>query len=329
MNQRRLFLLTLSAGLCIDAAQLRAQTPSAGMRRVGVLAPSTRAKEDITLRPFYERMREFGWVEGQNILYDRVYADDQLETLPLLAAKLVGRKPEVIYAPPPIAALAAKNATQTIPIVFAAVPDPVGIGLVTGLAHPGANVTGISSIGASLAPKRIDLLREILPNAKRLGRLADPNDPGTKLDQQAFLPLAARLGVTIIISEVANPVDMGAAIDTLVADGVDAIFMGGSTVAGHQIRRLVELANQRRVPIIAARPEFADEGALFAYGASLAQQLGRSAGVVDKILKGAKPADIPVEQPTLFELVVNLKAARALGITIPRSVLLRADRVIE
>jgi putative tryptophan/tyrosine transport system substrate-binding protein len=328
MNQRRLLVLALAAGLSGRTTLPRAQTSGASLRRVGVLAPSTRAKEEITLKPFFDQMRELGWVEGQNIAYDWAYADDQHERLPGLAADLVARKPDLIYAPPIVAAVAAKQATQTIPIVFGIVSDPVGLGLVTSLARPGGNVTRMSVFG-SLAPKRVELLREVLLGVKRLGLLVDPTNPSAKLDQQALAPLAAPLGLTITVAEATNPVDFEAGVARLIAARVDAIFMGSSNLAFNLRWRLIELASQQRLPVIATVSQFADAGALFAYGPSQDDLLRRSALLVDKILKGAKPADIPVEQPTLFELVVNLKTAKALGITIPRSILLRADRVIE
>ena len=331
MNQRRLLLLALGAALTCNAALLRAQTSSGSVRRVGVLAPNTHAKEEITLKPFFEQMRQLGWIEGQNIAYDRVYADDQHSMLARLAAELVARKPEVFYAAVTPAAVAAKQATQTIPVVFGSVADPVGIGLVTSLARPGGNVTGMSSsVTGMLAPKLVEFLREILPGVKRLGLLGDSTDPTAKLTQQALVPVAASLGQTIILAEAANPVEFDAAVARLVADRVDAILIAGNSPLVFNLRaRLIELANQKRLPVIAYRSQVADAGALFSYGASQADYLRRSALLVDKILKGAKPADIPVEQPTLFELVVNLKAAKALGITIPQSILLRADRVIE
>jgi putative tryptophan/tyrosine transport system substrate-binding protein len=311
MNQRRLLMLALGASLSGHVAVLRAQTSSAGMRRVGVLAPSTQAKEEFKLKPFFDHMHELGWVEGQNIVYDRAYADDQMAMLLKIAAELVARKPDLIYAPPTPAAVAAKRATQTIPIVFGAVNDPVGTGLVTSLARPGGNVTGMTtSVAESLAPKRVQLLREILPGMKRIGLLGDSTDSSSKLDQQALAPVAASLGVTIILAEAANPPEAEAAVARLITDRVEA-------------------TNQRRVPIVGVTAQYADAGALFNYGASLNDRLRRSAMLVDKILKGAKPADLPVEQPTLFEFVVNLKTAKALGITVPRAIRLRADAVIE
>jgi len=324
MKQRRLLMLVLSAGFAGLIAPLRAQTPSAGLRRVGVLAPSTQAKEGVTLAPFFDQMRQLGWVEGQNIAYDRVYADDQTERLATLAAEMVARKPEVIYAPPLPAAIAAKQATQTIPIVFGVVPDPVGTGLVTSLARPGGNVTGISNTGASLATKRLELLREFLPALKRLGLLGDPSEPGTKIEQEALAPPATSWGITIIVAEAVHPRDFDAAIARLIAERVDAIYLLESALSFNMRSRVMELANQKHVPVINA-----GAGSIFSYSASQADRLRRSALLVDKVLKGTKPADLPVEQPTVFELVVNRKAAIALGIAVPSSIVLRADRVIE
>jgi putative tryptophan/tyrosine transport system substrate-binding protein len=331
MNQRRLLLLALATGLSGNATLPRAQTPSASLRRVGVLAPSTRAKEEIILKPFFDQMRELGWVEGQNIVYDRVYADDQMAMLPRLAAELVARKPEVIYAPPAPAAAAAKQATQTIPIVFGSVSDPVGAGLVASLAHPGGNVTGMASgVADELAPKRVQLLRDVLPGAKHIGSLGDPTDPSTASQRQTLVPLAAALGLTIVDADATSPADFDAAVAKLASERVDAIFITGTGALAFSLRaHLIELANRGRIALIAGNSLYANAGALFTYGPSNAERLGRSAYPVDKILRGAKPADIPVEQPTMFELVINLKTAKALGITVPRSVLLRADRVIE
>ena len=324
MNSRRHLLLALGAALGGHATLLRAQTPAANLRRVGVLVPSTRAREEVTLKPFFDQMRELGWIEGQTIAYDRSYADDQHESLPRLAAELVARRPELIYAPPAPSALAAKQATQTIPIVFGAVPDPVGIGLVTSLARPGGNVTGISNISASLGPKRVQLLREILPGVKRLGLLGDPTDPNTKIESQAIGPAAAALGLTTIVAEATHTGDFDAAFAQLVAERADVIYLLESALTFNMRAQLIELANQKRMPAINM-----GVGSLFSYSAPLADRLRRSAYLVDKILKGAKPAEIPVEQPTRFELIINLKAAKALGITIPKSVLLRADKVIQ
>lgn len=329
MNQRRRFVLALGASVSGHTALLRAQTSSNSLRRVGVITSATRAKTVIIQKPFYDQMRQLGWVEGKNIAYDWVEADDQLARLPRLADELVARAVEVIYAASGVSAMAAREATKTIPIVFATVADPVALGLVASLGRPGGNTTGIASMGSSLAPKRVQLLREMLPGVKRLGLLGDPNDPTTTLDQAALAPVVASLGLTLLVAQASNAAEFDAAIAMLIADRADAIISGGSNIAYFYHPRLIELAHRSRVPVIAYRPIVAEAGALFAYGASLADQFRRSALVVDKILKGAKPADIPVEQATLIELVVNLRTAKALGITVPRSILLRADRVIE
>jgi putative ABC transport system substrate-binding protein len=264
MNQRRFLVLALGASFASHATLLRAQTSSSSMRRVGVFAPSTRAKEEVTLKPFFDQMRQLGWVEGQNIVYDRVYADDQRERLPKLATELVARKPEVIYAPPSSTALAAKQATQTIPIVFSFAIDPVGTGLVKGFARPGGNVTGLSSFVESLTAKRIQLLREILPVVQRIGLLGDTTDPSTRIEQQQLAPVAASMGLTIIFAEAANPADFDAAMARLVAQRVEAIFQAGVTPLVYNMRgRLIELANMNRVAFVAGSAPYADSGALF------------------------------------------------------------------
>ena len=328
MNRRHALQFAVSAMAAARAPPLRAHTAADSLRRVGVLVPSTRVKEEVTLKPFFDQMRELGWIEGQNIVYDRVYADDRHHELPRLAAELVARKPELIYAPPQIAAMAARQATRTTPIVFATAIDPVGAGLASSLAHPGGNATGIVSVVDSLAPKRLELLREMFPNAKRIGLLGDPNDPRLNIERSALASVAPGLGLTIIVAEASNPAQLDAAVSQLLAQGVNVI-LGTTSIVTNLRGRLVELANRGRVPVVGSIAAMAQAGALFTYGAPLADQLRRSAQLVDKVLKGANPADVPIEQPTRFELVINLKAAKALGITISRTVLLRADEVIE
>ena len=319
---------TVGVGVASRALPLWAQAPAADIRRVGVLAPSTRAREEVTLKPFFDEMRRLGWIEGQSIAYDRAYADDRHQDLPRLAAELVARKPELIYAPPQIAAVAARQATRTIPIVFATGIDPVRAGLVSSLGRPGGNATGVISVVDSLTPKRVELLREILPGAKRIGLLGDPTDPRWSIDRDALAPVASALGLTIAFAEASNPAEFDAAVAKLIGQSVDAI-VAITSISSNMRTRLIELANRKHVPVVGALAETAEAGGLFSYAASIPRQIGRSAQVVDKVLNGAKPADIPVEQPTKFELVINLKAAKALGIAIPQSVLSRADEVIR
>ena len=328
MNPRRLLLLALGAAISGNPVLLRAQTSTTNLRRVGVLSPSTQAKEEITLKPIFDEMRELGWIEGQTVAYDRVYADDQQRDLARLAAELVARKPELIYAPPMVAALAAKQATGTIPIIFATGTDPVGLGLVASLARPGGNATGLLTSIEAITPKRLELLHEILPRARRVGFLVDPTEPASTDSLRRIDLAATALGLTIIRADLSNSGELDAAIAKLTGQGVDAIF-APSTIASNLRAQIVELASRRRLPVIGSIRAWVEAGGLFVYNSSLADRLRRSAQQVDKILKGAKPADIPVEQPTKFELVINLKAAKALGIAIPRSMLLRADEVIQ
>jgi putative ABC transport system substrate-binding protein len=247
-----------------------------------------------------------------------------MEDLPQRAAELVARRPELIYAPPQPAAVAARRATASIPIVFATASDPVGAGLVASLARPGGNATGIGQFD-SLAPKSLQLLREMLPRVRRVGLVGDPGDPRFGLDRKA---LEAQLGDGLVAMPAQNPSDLDAALATLLKARVEAIFTT-SSILYNQRDRVIELTLPARVPVVGHRSEFAQAGALFTYGASLAGQIRASAQVVDKVLRGARPADLPVQQPTLVELFVNLHTASTLGITVPRTVLLRAERVIE
>lgn len=326
MRRRRFVALGLALASISPGPQ--AQTQSGTPRRVGILAPSTHVREEVTLKPFFDQMRELGWVEGRNIVYDRAYANDQHQELPRLASALVARRPEVIYAPPLPAAVAARQATSSVPIVFATGTDPVGIGLVKSLSHPGGNATGIISVVDSLAPKSFELLGEILPDARRLGLIGDPADPRFRVDQAALAPAVPNRRLSVVVVEASNPASLEAGLQSLVRQRVDAVLTN-SSITFNLRGPLLQLAAQHRLPVIGHRSEMADSGALFSYGASLSGQIRRSAYVVDKVLDGANPADIPVEQPVEFELVVNLKTARALGARVPQAVLLRADRVIE
>jgi putative ABC transport system substrate-binding protein len=321
--QRRVLVCALLAPLTAPA-----QNEPPVVRRVGVLTPSTRTKEDATLAPFYDEMRALGWVEGRNIAYDRSYGEDDGDALGRLATELAARAPEVIYAPPQTAAVAAHKATRTIPIVFATGSDPVGVGLVASLSHPGGNATGVVTIADSLAPKRLQLILEALPATKRVGYLGDGRDARSNFDLAAIRAVAPRLGIRIAVAEASDSDRMDAAVARLLTQNVEVILTG-STLAGNRGARLVALTSPSRVPIVSSRVQAVEEGALFAYSGVLDDQLRRSAHLVDKVLKGARPADIPVEQSNRFELVVNRRTAAALGITLPPAFLLRADRVID
>jgi putative tryptophan/tyrosine transport system substrate-binding protein len=311
------------------AGLARAQAPQGGkLRRVGVLAPSTAEREAVTLKPFFEEMQRLGWIEGQSVVFDRAYALDQYQDLPRLALELVARKPELIYAPPLPAALAARKATTTIPVVFATGTDPVGVGLVRSLAQPGGNATGMISVIDSLAPKSLELLLQLLPGLRCLGLLGDAADPRLGQDRDALAPLVAARRIQLVVAGPSEPRSFDAAVARLLRDRVDAI-MTNSSLSFNLRERLIEQLRGRPVAVVGHRRELVDAGALFSYGAALHDQIRRSALVVDKILRGARPQDIPVEQPTLFELVLNLKTARQLGISVPQAMLLQANQVIE
>jgi putative ABC transport system substrate-binding protein len=329
MNKRRFLVLMASYGLAGRAATLRAQTSDLALRRVGVFTPGRREAEKLLSMPFFDEMHRIGWVEGQNVAYDRVYAEDRMETLPRLAAELVARKPELILAVSPPVSTAAKEATSSIPIVFVAVVEPVAAGLVASLARPGGNATGVTqSIADSLAPKRLQLLREILPGVNRIGLLGNSADPGSKADENALAPVARAFGLTLIVVNATDPAQFDAAVDSLIHQRTEAII-AASSIAVTRRERLIELTHRARIAVVGLNEPMTLAGALFSYGASLADQSRRSAHLVDKILRGAKPADIPVEAANLLELVVNLQSARTLGITIPESIILRADKVFR
>ena len=328
MTTRRKFLIGLTA---IYASSARAQAPERAGKplRVGILATTTQAKYQVFERPFVDTMRELGWVEGRNIVYDRVYADDDETRLPALAAALVARSPDLIHALNIAPALAAFAKTRTIPIVFGAIGDPIGLGLIQNLAHPGGNVTGIANIGWELGGKRLQLLKQALPKITRVGVLVNPLVAVGAREQKLIEPAAATLGVTVIPAMVKETKELDAAFALLAKNRAEAVLTTQNLQFVNERKRILDLAAKQRIPVVGHRSEFAEDGALISYSAILTGQIRRAAQLADKILKGTKPADIPVEQPTRFELAVNMKTAKALGITIPGEIMLQATRVIE
>ena len=299
--------------------------------RVGMLSPDTRAAAEAGVsKTFIDAMRELGWVEGRNIIFDHVYADNDASRLPALAAALVARAPDLIWVVPASAALAAFASTRTIPIVFSGSTNVVERGLVKTLARPGGNVTGVQTIGWELGGKRLQLLKQTLPKIIRAGVLVEPNpDSASQQESKEIEKAAATLGVTVIPAMAEGVGEFDAAIASLVKDRVEALLFATSPLFLSERKRILALAASRRLPVVGGRSEFADDGALMSYSSPRSDQIRRSAQMADKILKGAKPADIPVELPTKFELVVNVKTAKSLGITIPGEILLQASRVIE
>jgi putative tryptophan/tyrosine transport system substrate-binding protein len=324
-RQRRAALTGIGLGVFFIATSAWSQ--SSAVKRVGILAPSTRVKEEIILAPFFAEMRRLGWVEGQNIAYDWALGADQEQALPGLAASLVARKPDLIYTPPASAAVAARGATSSIPIVFATGTDPVGTGLAQSIRRPGGNATGVMSVAESLAPKIAQMLREAKPDLNVIGYLGNPEDPRWKIDGDALAQLPGSMGLSLVRAPVAGPGQMDLAVGTLVRQGAQAMITG-SSVTFNLRDQLVQLTRRYRIPVGAHRSEMADAGALLSYGAFLQDQIRLSGRLVDRVLRGELPGDIPIEQPNKFELIVNSKVARDLGLTIPSSLLLRADRVI-
>jgi len=321
---RRLFLI--SAGTLILVHRTGAQQ-SAKVWRIGYLARGAPSDFPYGLEAFREGLRMLGYVEGQNVLIELRFAEG-LEAFPALAKELAHLKVDVIVAPWTPAALAAKEATSSIPIVFAAVSDPVGNGLIASLSHPGGNITGMTDLGVDLAAKRLDLLKQLVPRLKRvaaLGHAADTVWEPTWMELQAA---ARQLRIDLVPVLVPTPDQLETAFAGL-NRRVQALFVAPQLLFALHRRQVIDLASLARLPAIYESRRYPDAGGLMSYGPDYRALYRNAARYVDKILKGAKPADLPVEQPTDYELVINLKTAKALGLTIPQSVLLGAKEVIR
>jgi putative ABC transport system substrate-binding protein len=328
--ERRTFMGMLAGGLL--AAPLAAEAQQAAkVPRIGYLG-DTRSATPHLREAFLQGLRDLGYVEGGNLVIEYRSAEGKFERYPALAAELVALEVDVILAGSTPAAVAAKQATRTLPIVFAATRDAVGSGLVTSLARPGGNVTGLSLLAPELVGKRLELLKQAVPGVTRVAVLwqAGGQVERTEKDMLKGADVAARaLGVRLQVVEARGPADIDRAFSDMTRARAGALAVLGGTMFSNERRRLVDLAATNRLPAVYGFREYVDAGGLMSYGANLANLYRRAATYVDKILKGAKPADLPVEQPTKFELVINLKTAKALGLTIPPSLLGRADQVIE
>ncbi len=297
--------------------------PAAETPRVGILWPFPSA----SLEPFRQGLRDHGYLEGQNVAIEYRYAEGRPERFPALAAELVGLPVDVIVTAGPQAAHAAKQATSTIPIVMAVIADPVEGGFVASLARPGGNITGLSFLNTELSAKRLELLKQVYPRLSRLAALWDVTSDAVQV--KATEVAARGLGIHVQRLEVRGPEDFGNAFDAAKRGRADALVVLASPFFHFHRMQLTSLAAQYRLPAMYPFKELAQAGGLMAYAPSHPELFRRAATYVDKILRGAKPADLPVEQPTKFELVINLKTAKALGLKIPQSVLIRADQVIQ
>ena len=327
MSTRRTLNCAIAGALLAAGRAGRAQTPGK-VYRIGWLSSGPWAGTQ-PLEVFNQGMRELGWVEGRHYMIDNRYTDGRSERILALAADLVQRKVDLLVASGSPHATALKNATATIPILFYAVGDPVGSGIVGSLARPGGNVTGLGGLSPGVHAKQLELLRGVVPNASRIAYLFNPAFSFHAAIAAEVEPAARSLGVTLRPIELRSPDDIDAAFATLAREPVDALLIFGQGFLFAHGARVAKLAIEQRLPAIISFQEVARYGVLMSYGSTILDDARRLPYFADRVLKGAKPAELPVEQPSRFYLTINQKTAKALGLRIPQSVLLRADEVID
>ena len=329
MIDRRSFISSLAGGLLAAPLTSEAQQTAPTIAKIGLLSVTTPVVLASSIEAFRQALRGLGHVEGTFVLEVR-YGDGRFERLPELARELVGLKMDVILATSDVVIAAIKRETQTIPIVMVFSTDPMGTGFVASLARPGGNVTGLSNISSELSRKRLELLREAVPGLSRVAALWNPDVRGALLDYKETEGAARLLRLELQSVEVSRAEDLDRAFSAVTKQRAQALVLPGANPVGFINRgKIATFAQRNRLPSMYPTREYVEAGGLMSYGPSLPDLFRRAATYVDKILKGAKPADLPVEQPTKFELVINLKTAKALGLTIPPSLLQRADQVIE
>jgi putative ABC transport system substrate-binding protein len=331
MNRRKAGLALLLGLLPFGAAPLAAQAQQAGrVYRIGYLSAPSRESVARGVEAFLRRLRDLGWVDGENLVIEYRWAEGKVERLPDLAAELVRRKVDLIVAPAGSAALAAKNATSSIPIVMIFPNDPVELGLVASLSRPGGNITGTTfTPGPEIFGKQVQILKEAIPHASRVAILWNPADPESARLVTGVESSARSLGIRPQRVEARGPAEFDGAFAAMARERAEGLLVaGGSTFLVHRAR-LADLAVKSKLPTMWSFRESVEAGGLMAYAVNMADFVGHAAVYVDKILRGARPADLPVGRPTKFELIINLRTARALGLAIPQSLLLRADEVIR
>jgi putative tryptophan/tyrosine transport system substrate-binding protein len=325
VNRREfIWLLGGAAAWPVSASAQRAEK----IPIIGFLGANNPAAQSPWTAAFLQRLRELGWIEGRNIAIEYRWAEGRDQRAADLAAELVHRKVDVILVNGTPQVLAAKQATSIIPIVFVGAGDPVGSGIVASLARPGGNVTGVSQQQTDTATKRLELLREVVPGLRRLAILADVSTPNAVLDMSAVEATAAALGLEVVTVKVRQAADIAPAVE-MIKGRVDGLYVAGAPLFTTNRVRIHTLALAARLPTIHSFRELVEAGGLMSYGPNFPDLFRRAADLIDKVLRGAKPADIPVEQPTRFDLVINLTTAKALGLAIPEAFLSRADEVIE
>lgn len=329
MMNRRTFISTAASALLAKAFPANAQ-PATKVPRIGVLYATTPASASQNVEAFGQGLRQNGYVEGQNIVVERRFGEVMPERMAELAAELVRLKVDVVVASTDVAIAAVKRQTQTIPIVMVFASDPVGTGFVASLARPGSNVTGLTSISPELSAKRMELLKEVIPGLSRVAIMWNPDVRGNLLEYHETAEAARTLRVQLQSVEVSQPDEIERAFSALTTGRAEALIVFPvNPLAFANRAQIASLAQEHRLPTMYGRRENVDAGGLIAYGPNPADAWRHAATYVDKILKGAKPGNLPVEQPTKFELVINMKTAKALGLTIPPSLLRRADLVIQ
>jgi putative ABC transport system substrate-binding protein len=324
---RRRDFITLLGGTAAWPLAVRAQQPGK-LPTIGYLGPNTRSLDSPRLEAFVQRLRELGWIEGRTIAFEYRWAEGRNEHLAEIMAEFVKRRVDVIVTSATPPTVAAKQATSVIPIVFAAVGDPVGAGVVESLARPGGNVTGLSLQATDVAGKRLELLREMVPGLRHLAVMANSRNSSAVLDMHEAEATARTLGLEAVRSEIHRAEDIAPAFDTL-KGRVEALYVCNDPLAGTNRVRINTLALAARLPTMFIARDYVEAAGLMSYGANFRDLYRRTAELVDKILRGAKPTDIPVEQPTKFDLVINLTTAKALGLTVPPTLVALADEVIE
>ena len=327
MNNRRKLLVVLGAGAFAAPLASFAQQPPARIPRIGFLEPLGRDYPGYLA--FLQGMRELGYVEGKSIAIEARFAEGGLERLPALAEELVKFKLDVIVTQSTPGVRAVRQATTTTPIVMLAVGNPVGDGLVASLARPGGNITGLSNLASDISPKLLEMLKAVVPKLSRIAVLVNPANPQNARALKNFQAAAQQISVKILPIEARTPNDIESAFAAMARQRPGAIVVLGDPFFRRQAPQIGQLALRHKLPFASANRETIEAGGLLSYGANIPEIYGRAASYVDKILKGAKPADLPVEQPTKFELVINARTAKALGLTIPHSLLISADHVIE
>jgi putative ABC transport system substrate-binding protein len=326
--KRRDFMVLVVGGTMVWPLRMHAQQ-SQKLPRIGVLLPGTPASFSPRTKAFLDGLREFGHVEGKTIAIEWKWGQDRIETLSELAAELVRSNVDVIVTGGTFAAKALRAATPTIPIVIAIVGDPVAAGLVNNLARPGRNLTGFSIVAPELSGKRLELLKEIVPNVSSVAVLLNTQNPQSQIELKEMQTAAQAMSLQLHPTGISTEDGLEDAFTAMNKAAVQAVVVLTDPILFSQRKRTVDLARRHRLPVMYFFQGFVEEGGLVSYGPSDADLFRRAAGYVDRILKGAKPGDLPIEQPTKFDLFINLKAAGMLGVTIPESLLLRADKVIE